>query len=116
MDSINEWTSLPMPELLTRTSCNKDWKRISAESSLKSPDDPIGHGTEVKYVHAIDWDEGRGREEERGRGRGGGGGGRGDRKEGEGKREESGGWMGWEELIATTTIRRLVDDDDDDDR
>ena len=47
MDSIKEWTSLPMPELLTKTSCKKDWKRISAESSLP-PDDPIGHGTEVK--------------------------------------------------------------------
>ena len=44
------------------------------------------------------------------------GGGGGDRKEGEGKREELGRWMGWEELIATTTIRRLVDDDDAGDR
>ncbi len=34
MDNIKEWTSLPMPELLTRASCRKDWKRISAESSL----------------------------------------------------------------------------------
>ena len=84
-----------MPELLTRTSCNKDWKRISAESSLKSPDDPIGHGTEVKYVHAIDWDEGRGREEERGRGRGGEGEGEGigKREKGKGKNQE-GGWDG----------------------
>ena len=30
----------PMPELLTRASCRKDWKRISAESSLKSPRRP----------------------------------------------------------------------------
>ena len=28
MDSIKEWTSLPMPELLTTASCRKDWKRI----------------------------------------------------------------------------------------
>ena len=38
MDSIKEWTSLP--ELLKRASCRKDWKRISAESSLVSPPPP----------------------------------------------------------------------------
>ena len=37
MENIKEWTSLPMPELLTRASCRKDWKRISAELSLMSP-------------------------------------------------------------------------------
>ena len=37
MDNIKQWTSLPMPELLTRASCRKDWKRISAELSLMSP-------------------------------------------------------------------------------
>ena len=36
MDNVKEWTSLPMPELLTRASCRKDWKRISAESFLMS--------------------------------------------------------------------------------
>ena len=36
MDNIKEWTYLPMPKLLTRTSCRKDWKRISAESSIIS--------------------------------------------------------------------------------
>ena len=42
------WTSLPMPELLTRASCRKDWKRISAESSLKSPSDDLsGRGTDL---------------------------------------------------------------------
>ena len=40
MDNIKEWTSLPIPELLTRVSCRKDWKRISAESSLMSPSCP----------------------------------------------------------------------------
>ena len=40
MDNIKEWTSLPMPELLTKPSCIKDWKRISAESSLMSPRQP----------------------------------------------------------------------------
>ena len=44
---IKECTSLPMPELLTRAFCRKDWKRISPESSIMSPDDPIGHGTEM---------------------------------------------------------------------
>ena len=37
MDHIEEWTSLPMPELPTRASCRKDWKGISAESVLMSP-------------------------------------------------------------------------------
>ena len=37
MDNIREWTSLPMPDLLTRASSRKDWKRISAESSIMSP-------------------------------------------------------------------------------
>ena len=36
MDNVKEWTSLPMPELLTRASCRKDWKKISAESFLMS--------------------------------------------------------------------------------
>ena len=40
MDNIKEWTSLPRPELLTRTFCRKDWKRISAESSLLCPQRP----------------------------------------------------------------------------
>ena len=47
MDNDKEWTYLPMPELLKRASCRKDWKRISAESSLTSLDDPIGKGTEL---------------------------------------------------------------------
>ena len=37
LDDIKEWTYLPMPELLTRASQRKDWKRISAESSFMSP-------------------------------------------------------------------------------
>ena len=36
MDNIKEWASTPTPELLTMASCRKDWKRISAESSLMS--------------------------------------------------------------------------------
>ena len=32
-----EWTFLPMPELLTRASSRKDWKRITAESFLVPP-------------------------------------------------------------------------------
>ena len=47
MDNIKEWTYLPMPELLTKASCRKDWKTISAESSLMSPDHPVGQGTEM---------------------------------------------------------------------
>ncbi|HIB84989.1 MAG TPA: hypothetical protein EYO59_10465 [Chromatiaceae bacterium] len=41
------WTYLPMLELLTRASCRKDWKRISVESSLVFPNDPIGQRTEL---------------------------------------------------------------------
>ena len=37
LDNIKGWTYLPIPELLTRASCRKDWKRIFAESSLMSP-------------------------------------------------------------------------------
>ena len=40
MDNIKEWTSLPTPDLFTRASCRKHWKRISAESSLMSPRRP----------------------------------------------------------------------------
>ena len=40
MDNRKEWTSLPMPELLTRAFCRKYWKRICAESSLMSPRRP----------------------------------------------------------------------------
>ena len=47
-----EWTSLPMPELLTWASCRKDWKKISTEWAFMpppspTPQDPIGQGTEV---------------------------------------------------------------------
>ena len=31
MDNMKEWTSLPMPELLTMAFRRKDWNRISAE-------------------------------------------------------------------------------------
>ena len=34
---IIEWTSLPIPELIRRASCRKDWKMISTKSSLISP-------------------------------------------------------------------------------
>ena len=40
MDNIKECISLPMPELLTGASCRKDWKRISAELSVMSPQQP----------------------------------------------------------------------------
>ena len=37
MNNMKEWVSLPVPLMLTRTACRKDWKMISAESSLMSP-------------------------------------------------------------------------------
>ena len=54
MDGIKEWTSLPMPEWLTRASCCKDWKRISAEF-LMSPWRPNGSRdwTELSSVRAL---------------------------------------------------------------
>ena len=36
MDNVKEWTSLPMPEVLTVTSRGKDRKRISAETFVMS--------------------------------------------------------------------------------
>ena len=41
MDNIKEWTSLAMPELLTKASYEKKkWKKISVESFLMSPRRP----------------------------------------------------------------------------
>ena len=37
MDNVREWTSLPIPELLTMANCRKQWKRLSAESSFVFP-------------------------------------------------------------------------------
>ena len=37
---VKEWTSPLVPELLTKASCRKDLKRISAESSVMSPRQP----------------------------------------------------------------------------
>ena len=36
-DNMTQWTSLPMPELLTMAFRRKGWQRISAESSAMSP-------------------------------------------------------------------------------
>ena len=43
---------LPVPELPTRASRRKDWKRISAESSLMSPRQPnlSRDGTELNFA------------------------------------------------------------------
>ena len=46
MDDIKEWTSLPMPELHMMSCRRKDWK-ISAESSIMSPNDTISRGAEL---------------------------------------------------------------------
>ena len=47
VDNIKEWTSLPMPELLTMASSRKQ-KRITAESSVVSPEPPS---------QSMDWTE-----------------------------------------------------------
>ena len=40
IDNIKDWASLPMPELLIRASCRKDWKGLSTVSSLTFPQWP----------------------------------------------------------------------------
>ena len=48
LDEQHQIIILSMPELLTRSSCRKDWKRISAESFPMSPRRP---------THSRDWTE-----------------------------------------------------------
>ena len=40
MDHVKDWMSLPWPELLLMAAYRKDWKRISAASSIMSPQRP----------------------------------------------------------------------------
>ena len=47
MDKVKVWISLPMPKLLTTASRREDWRKIFAESSVMTHDEPIGVGTEV---------------------------------------------------------------------
>ncbi len=48
MDDIKEWTSLPVPNLLTMASDRKRLgEKICAESSNTPPDHLIGQGTEL---------------------------------------------------------------------
>ena len=54
--TTSEWTSLPMPKPLARAFCRKVWKRISTESSLMSPNDTVGQGTELNYVNKPSFD------------------------------------------------------------
>ena len=53
MNIIKEWTSLPMPELLTRACCRKDWNRISADSSPMFSDNLIGQGNGLNWTTKI---------------------------------------------------------------
>ena len=50
---IKEWTFLSLPEVLTRASCRKDWKRISAVLPLV-PLRPVGQLTELTAV-LVSW-------------------------------------------------------------
>ena len=54
IDNNKEWTSLPMPELLTRASCRKDWRGISAELSLMPPPSPWQPQT-TPLVKKLNW-------------------------------------------------------------
>ena len=51
VDNIKEWTSLPMPELLTNASCRKDWEIISAELFLISPQRPYSSRHWAELIH-----------------------------------------------------------------
>ena len=57
MDNIKEWTSMPMPKLLTTASCGKDWKGISAEMSPKQPNQsrtwPERHVGSMRKMHTL---------------------------------------------------------------
>ena len=53
MNNIKVWTSLPMPELLTGASCRKEWKSVSAESSLMPPPPPPPTTQLVKGLNSI---------------------------------------------------------------
>ena len=56
MDNDKECTPLPMTELLTRAAWKKDWRKISAESSLvpppppPAPEDPVGQETGLNWT------------------------------------------------------------------
>ena len=54
MDSIKELPSLPMLELLTMAFCRKGLKKVSSESSLKSPDNLVGQRTELNLQQKLD--------------------------------------------------------------
>ena len=49
MDNIKEWTSLPIPELLTRVSCRKRLEEDLCCRPSRPPDDVIGEGTELNF-------------------------------------------------------------------
>ena len=64
MDNTKEWTSLPIPALLTKACRRKDWETISADSSIMFPIEP-NHSKEwtelncwgkhgVKSTHLLD--------------------------------------------------------------
>ena len=44
---LSQSTSLPMPELLTRASCRKDWERSLLNHPSRPPDDPISQGNDL---------------------------------------------------------------------
>ena len=50
MDRIKEWTTLPMSELLTRTSCRKHWKRILCWIPPPPPPAPMNQS-----VNGLNW-------------------------------------------------------------
>ena len=64
MVNAKEWLPLPMPELFTTASCRKDWKRISAKSSVMSVPLPTTLQTELlhgppteRYEPTLEWND-----------------------------------------------------------
>ena len=47
---LSQSTSLPMPELLTRASCRKDWERSLLNHPSRPPDDPISQGNDLNWT------------------------------------------------------------------
>ena len=45
---------LPMPELLTRASCRKDWMRSQLNRPSRPPKDPVSQGIELNWTDTAD--------------------------------------------------------------
>ena len=53
MDNTKEWTSLPMPELLTRASCRKERTGSLLNHPSCLSDNTVGQGTELNWITVV---------------------------------------------------------------